>query len=201
MIISAPSVFLQPRRHAPPARRSTSQMGIVQPSGPRSHFLRCSGLVHASNTTSRGASTTRIARTSRSLGVSYVVTPVLPAVVVIIGILLLRLHGLEIRVEAVVARVPEAAELVGPVGDLLERGGVERAGAPLRLAAPLDELRALEHAKVLGDGGAAHLEGGGQLLDVRRALGEPGEDRAAGRVGKGEKRCAEWVGGGFSHPL
>ena len=42
--------------------------------------------------------------------------------------------------------------------------------------------------------GLAHVEGRGQVLDRRLALGEPGEDRPPGRVGEGGERGAEGVG-------
>lgn len=65
-----------------------------------------------------GAPTTRLTTTSRSVGVAYVVRPVLAPLVIDV---LLFLEVLEVRVEPRVARVPETPELYGPLGDLLER--------------------------------------------------------------------------------
>ena len=47
-----------------------------------------------------------------------------------------------------------------------------------------DEPGVLEHLEVLGDGGAADRQLAGQLADRARALGDPLEDRAAGRIGE-----------------
>ena len=47
----------------------------------------------------------------------------------------------------------------------------------------------------LGDGGAAHLEGLGDLGDRGLAKREPREDSAAGRIGEGGEGGAELVAG------
>src|SRR5574341_603788 len=84
----------------------------------------CSGFVQAFQTRSRGASMTRVITTSRSDGVVYAVTPPLAAVTM----LLLRfLEVLEIAIEPLKARLPEAAVVLRPVGDLLEGGRLEPA--------------------------------------------------------------------------
>src|SRR6476469_9592149 len=98
---------------------------MVQPSGPSSHCGMCLGSVQAANTRRRGASTTRVTMISRSVGVVYVVTPVLVAVVAI-G-LLQSLEVIEVGVEPRVAGVPESLELTRPFGDLPDRAGVEGA--------------------------------------------------------------------------
>src|SRR5512134_1551634 len=110
------------------------------PSGPVSHFGTRAGLVNASKTRCRGASTTRVMTISRSLGVAYVVTPVLA--VVTIGVLPLELF--EVVVQPGVARIPESPEFRGPFHHFPERRGVEGAGTPLRLTALLHQTGALE---------------------------------------------------------
>src|SRR6266542_1968057 len=182
--ISVPLERRQTKRHVPPSRRSISHTGMVQPSGPNIQFGTCSGFVNASKTSLRGASTTRVMTTSRSDGVVNVVVPALLSVAML---LLLFFHALEVLVESLVARVPETAIVLRPLGDLFERRRFEPAGAPLRLAAARDEAGALEHAEVLGNGRAADRERRGNLFDRGRAGGEAGENRAARRVGEGGK--------------
>src|SRR5882724_1431481 len=135
---------------------------MLQPSGPSIHLVTCSGFVQQSNTSARGASTTRVTTISRSEGVAKVVAPTLSAVVIVV---LLVLKVVEVVVEAFVAGVPEAAVALGPLRDLLERRRLEPAGAPLRLASAGDQAGALEHAQVLRDRGPAHGEWRRQLLD------------------------------------
>src|SRR5579871_3650853 len=53
-------------RQAPPTRTSASQTELVQPLGPH-HLAKCAGSVQALNTSSRGASKTRVRTTSRSM--------------------------------------------------------------------------------------------------------------------------------------
>jgi hypothetical protein len=91
--------------------------------------------------------------------------------------LLLLLEHFKVVVESGIARVPESLELTGPFGNVTQRCRVQGSGTPLGLAAALDETGALQDAKVLGDRGTAHLEGRRDLLDRRRAAGEPMQDR------------------------
>jgi hypothetical protein len=46
---------------------------------------------------------------------------------------------------------------------------------------------------MLGDGGLAHLEWRGQILDRCLALGETGEDRPPGGIGQGGERRAQLI--------
>src|SRR3972149_245681 len=55
-------------RMAPPGRTFNSQTGFVNPFGPH-HCATCFGSVHALNTSSRGASKTRVMTSSRSVAV------------------------------------------------------------------------------------------------------------------------------------
>src|SRR4029077_13412385 len=123
---SDPSSARQTKCHAPPGRRSTSHTGIAQPGGPSIHFVMCSGLVQQSKTSARGASTTRVTSISVSDGVA---NPVAPSLLAVVIVELLLLEVAEVVVEPLVARVPEAAVVLGPFGDLLERRRLE-AGPP-----------------------------------------------------------------------
>src|SRR6476659_10083825 len=118
-------------------------MGIVQPSGPSSHWGMCLGSVQAAKTRRRGASTARVMTTSRSLGVVNVVARVLVAGAIV---LLLSLEVVEVGVEPRVTRLPEPLEFAGPLGDLADGRGVEGARTPLRFSSLLNETGALEHA-------------------------------------------------------
>ena len=71
--------------------------------------------------------------------------------------------------------------------------GLEPAWSVLGIAAPADQAGALEHLEVLRDRLQCHLERLGELVDRCLAVGQAGEDRSTGRVGKCGKRVAEWV--------
>src|SRR5918992_1490745 len=157
MSSSVSFVFRQTKCHAPPGRRSISQTGIVHPSGPVIQCGTCSGFVQASQTRRRGASTTRVMTTSRSVGVVSVVVPTLFAFAVA-TFLLLGFEVLEKRIESVVIRVPDAAIALGPLGHFLERRRLEPHRTPLRLATARDEAGPLQDSQVLGDGRPAHRE-------------------------------------------
>src|SRR5574341_162459 len=154
----------------------------------------CSGFVQAFQTRSRGASMTRVITTSRSDGVVYAVTPTLAAVTM----LLLRfLEVLEIAIEPLKARLPEAAVVLRPVGDLLEGGRLEPARPELRFAAARDQARALQDPQMLGDRGAAHGERRRQLLHGGGAGGEPREDGAPSGIGECGEDGAQLIGGHY----
>jgi hypothetical protein len=99
---------------------------VVKPFGPHP-CTRCFGLVHASKTSSRGASNTRVVRIVRACPV--------PRLFLASMLLLLGLKFREIIVQLVEAGVPEAAILFKPVVDVLEGGRLDPAWPPLRLAA------------------------------------------------------------------
>src|SRR6478672_444446 len=154
-------------------------------------FPTCSGSVQASNTSSCGASISRDRTISRSVGIlASAVMASMP-----LPFLLLRLHFAEINLQAIETFVPQRPVALEPRVDVLQRVGRDAAGAPLRLAAPGDEAGALQHLEVLGDGGAAHLEGLGELRHGGLAKRKPGENGAPGRVGKGCESGTELVGG------
>src|SRR6266566_2171864 len=169
---------------------------MVQPLGPI-QCGRCSGLVNASKTSRRGASTTRVTTTSRSDGVVNVVAPTSCAVAMIP---LPLLEVLYVLIQSFEALVPKAAIALGPLDDLPQRRRLEPAGAPLCLAAARDEAGVLEHPEVLGDRGAAHRERRRELLDRGRTGGEAREDRAPRRVGQGGEGGAQGVRCHVSNP-
>src|ERR1700732_753930 len=112
-------------RQTPPGRTSIARVVVVKPFGPH-HRTRCFGLVHASKTSSRGASNTRvvtIVRASCPVSRLYLASM----------LLLLGLKFLEIIVQPVEAGVPEAAISFKPVVDVLESRRLAPAGPPLRL--------------------------------------------------------------------
>src|SRR5829696_8406225 len=100
-----------------------------------SHFTRISGSVYARNTTSRGASNSRLMNNSCLPGSAVI--SVLFAILFFSFLFFLRLNFFQILVEAVEALFPELAIVANPVRRLFERGRFERARPPLRvLAAP-----------------------------------------------------------------
>jgi hypothetical protein len=84
--------------------------------------------------------------------------------------------------------------MLDPLGSFLQRTRFQPAGAPLRRAAAPDQTGALQHLQVLGDGRQAHVEGFRQFTDRGLARGEPGEDRASGRIGERGKGGVETIG-------
>src|SRR5438128_464933 len=108
-------------------------------------------------------------------------------------LLLLRLQLLQVNVQAVETLLPKAAIFFEPIVDAFQRPRLDPAGPPLRFAPPRDQPGALQHLEMLGDGGAAHLEGLGEFADRRLTQGESREDRATRGIGEGCKRGAEAV--------
>src|SRR5256885_1639370 len=127
----------------PPGRRSIAADSMVKPFGPH-HRISCSRSVQALKTRSRGASNARVMTKARSAALAT-------ALSFSATLLLLRLQVLEVIVEAVETLFPETAVVLDPVGDILQRPGVEPAWPPLRLAAARDQSGAFEHLEVLGD--------------------------------------------------
>src|SRR6266403_2695202 len=112
-------------RMAPPGRKSKSQNGLVNLWGPH-HRARCFASVHTLNTSSRGASNTRVRTNSfPSLAMK------LPAAMVF----LLFLHVAQIVIQAVQTLRPEPLVVRQPIGNVLERRGSDPAGAPLSVTA------------------------------------------------------------------
>src|SRR5436190_20482659 len=116
----------------------------------------CSHDVCASNTSSRGASNSRVDTISRSDGV--VTVSVLLPLATIAFLLSSSLELLQVLLQPVVALLPELAVPLGPVGDLLQRPRLQPGGAPLPVPPPGDQPRPLEHLQVLRHGRQAHLE-------------------------------------------
>src|SRR3979490_1370034 len=107
------------KRKRPPLRKSTSHSVSGPPTGPN-HFMRCSGLLHASNSRRAGASYVRVMTTSRSAIDSLAAA--------FAGMTcLLALEFLHVCVELVEALGPEAVGVAEPLGG---SGGRRRLGAP-----------------------------------------------------------------------
>src|SRR6185437_3785696 len=139
----------------PPGRTSISSTVSVKPYGPH-HFTICSGSVHASQTSSRGASKTRVITTSRSApNVGAASGPlVLPAATR----RLLSLQGSQVFIQTIEAFEPETPIALDPVSNLFQRRRAQSAGAPLRVSLSYDEPRALQHLQVFRDSRHAHVE-------------------------------------------
>src|SRR6266403_234974 len=172
-------------RMAPPGRASNSQTGFVKRWGPH-HFATIFGSVQALNTSSRGASKTRVSTNScLSFGV------MLPVAMVF----LLFLCVPQVFVQTVKALGPEPLVVRQPIGDILERRSGNTARPPLRLAPACYQAGVFEDFEVPGNGGHAHGERSSQLRHRGLAASQAGEDGTASRVGKRGERCAQLVGG------
>src|SRR5882672_12310686 len=138
----------------------------------KDHCLMSSLSVSAFHTRATGASKVR----STTSGSSFVTTLSFAAISLLLALdfhrVLLALQFLEVAFQLVESLLPVAAVVLDPVGDALERIGLEPARPPLRLAPALDQARVLEHLEVLGDGGKAHVKRLGQFHDRGFPRGE-----------------------------
>src|SRR5258708_6169720 len=135
-------------RMAPPGRASSSHTGLVNWCGPH-HIATSFGSVQALKRSSRGASKTRVSTNSCSLFVMmFPVAMLFP----------LFLDVAQIVVQAVKALCPEPPVVCHPIGDVLERGGRDPAGPPLRLASAGNQTGMFQDLEVTGDGGHAHCK-------------------------------------------
>src|SRR6266852_1869354 len=170
-------------RMAPPGRTSSSQTGFVNPWGPH-HCATRFGSVQALNTSSRGASKTRVStNTCSSFAMMFPVAM----------LFLLFLHVAQIFVQTIEALRPEPLVVSDPIGDVLERRGRDPAGPPLRLAPACNQTGVFQHLEMPGDGGHAHREGRRQLCDRGLAGGQAREDGAASGVGESGEGGAQVV--------
>src|SRR6267143_447304 len=171
-------------RIASPGLTSSSQTGFVNRCGPH-HCATCFGSVQALNTSSRGASKTRVSTNSRS---SFVM--MFPVAM----LFLLFPYITQIVIQAVKALRPEPPVVRHPVGDVLERTGSDPAGPPLGLAPAANQTGVFQHLKVSGDSWHAHRKGRSQFRDGGLAGGQAREDGAASGVGESGEGSAEMVG-------
>src|SRR6185436_6545670 len=128
------------KRHTPPGRMSKALVVVVKPFGPH-HCDRCLGSVHASNTSARGASSSRtamIAFGSRSRSMLF-----LAATLRLLS--LLGLQFLEVDLQPIEALFPEAAIAFQPVVNAAQCVRFDAAGPPLRLPAARDQTGSLQH--------------------------------------------------------
>src|SRR5204862_439100 len=134
-------------RMAPPGRGSNSQTGLVNRCGPH-HCATIFGSVQALNTSSRGASKTRVTTNScSSFGAKFPVAM----------LFLLFLHVLQIFVETVETLGPEPPIAPHPIGDILERRGGNTAWPPLSFAPACYQAGVFQHLEVPGNLGGILL--------------------------------------------
>src|SRR5256885_11683163 len=138
------------KRHTPPGRKSYALVVVEKPSGPH-HCARCLGSVHAVHTSSRGASSTRVAMIDRG-------SCLRSRLFLALTLLLLGLQYLQIILQPIEAFLPQPAVALEPIVDLLDGVRLDAAGPPLRLAASRHEAGTLQHLEVLGDGGGGPLQ-------------------------------------------
>src|SRR5262245_10478231 len=165
---------------------------VWRPPGPR-HCARCLGSVKAKNTSSRGASSSRLPMIERG-SVSRSMLFFAPI------LLLLRLQSFEIVFETIEALLPQAAIAFEPIVNALQCGRFEPTGAPLRRAAARDQACVLQYLQVLGYGGTTHLEWFCKLADSRLTQRETREDGATRRIRERGKGSAEVIGRHLGRP-
>src|SRR6267378_1626265 len=134
--------------------------------------------VRAFQTRATGASKVR----STTSGSSFVTTLSFAAISLLLALnflrLVLALQFPEVAVQLVEALFPVAPVVLDPVGDVLERIGLQPTGQPLRVSAACDQDCAFERCEVLGHRRKADSEGLGQGGHRCLARGEAREDRA-----------------------
>jgi len=104
------------------------------------------------------------------------------------------MSSLDVFHEAVEAGFPELTIVLEPVVCIAHRVGAQPADAPARVDFALDQPRIGQYSQVLRDGGPGNVERAGEFTDGRRALGQPREDCAAGRVGQGSENGGQGFG-------
>src|ERR1700722_7031217 len=120
------------KRQTPPGRNSKRDVVVVKPFGPH-HCARCLASVQTENTSSRGASNSRMPMIERgSLCRSRLFAA---AMFLALRFRRFGLQDFQIGVEAIKALLEEPAIVFEPVVDALERLRLDAAGAGLRLAA------------------------------------------------------------------
>src|SRR5437868_3376270 len=154
------------------------QTGIVQPSGPSSHFWISAGSVCARYTASGTAAKRLVTTTWRSPSVFSVI------LLISVCLSLFGFHGGQNVVEPVVIRGQGAPEHRKPLVDLVDGRRRQPARPFGAFDAAEDETCALEHLEVSGDGGLRHLEGLGQFHDGGFAKRQTRQNRPARRVGQ-----------------
>lgn len=99
-----------------------------------------------------------------------------------------RLQFVKQSIEALEVPLPELTVTLEPLAGLGEGFGFEAAGPALGVTAPGDETGAFKHLEMLGNGGLAHGEGLGELIDggfPGGEMGEYGATRGIGQSGEG----------------
>src|SRR4051812_6594823 len=95
--------------------------------------------------------------------------------------------------EIVQAAIPELAEGLDELGDVLHCSGRQPARAALRVAAMLDQAGGLEDLEMLRDGRLAEREGGGEFRHGSFAEREARQHRTASGIAERGEGGAEPV--------
>src|SRR6185437_5944484 len=133
------------KRQTPPGRKSKECVVVVKPSGPH-HCARCFASVKAANTSSRGASNTRLPMIERGSLARSMLFPAATFLLLRFGLVrAARLQRLEIIVEPVEPLLPQAAVFLQPVVGFFECGRLDLAGPHLGVAAARNQARTFEH--------------------------------------------------------
>src|SRR4051812_9830060 len=160
------------KRQTPPALKSNALVVVRKPFGPH-HCERCFGSVHTDQTSSRGASSSRVPTiTFGSESRSMLLVAATFLLLLLRGFPFRRsgLQGAEVILQAIQPLLPEPAVFLKPVVDALQRVQLDPAWPPLRLAASRDQASVLQHLEMPGDRGPADVERLGQFRN--RGLAE-----------------------------
>src|SRR5216684_818591 len=144
------------------------QTGIVQPSGPSSHFWISFGSVWARYTASGGAA-------NRLVTTTWVLPSVFRVNLLIVFLLFFYLRGFDAGenvIQPVVVLLQRFSQHCQPLVHCFNAGLCETTRAPRAIHATCNNSCVFEHLQVLGDCRLRHLEGLGQFHHSRFALGE-----------------------------
>src|SRR5260370_32997261 len=147
-------------RKPPPGRMSALSVVVVKPRGAPCQCCRCSAFVHASKTSSRGASKRRVITSSCALEDSLVLA-LLAAMFLLFPYFFL--HFAQIIVQTIETPGPEPPIVLHPIGNVPQRARREAPGPPLATSSPRNQSRAPPHRQRRGDTGQADLDSPSEL--------------------------------------
>lgn len=114
------------------------------------------------------------------------------------GFCLAGLHFTKKHIEALELCLPELAVFLEPGRRVAKRSRFQSPRPPLRILSARDEPCAFQHLKVFGNGWLGHCEGLRQVHYRGFALGQPGQDSSARRIGERCEGSIKMMGYGWS---
>src|SRR5690349_1200140 len=184
-------------RQLPPVRASQWSIRVLPASGPI-HWANSAGSVWARNSCPGVAANSRVIRMIGSFGSASMVVSVVAGIVGTILVVDVA-YGRQEGVQAAVPLLCAPPVALDPDLHLGEDPGFQPHWPGLRPLRPAHQPGVLQDPQVLVDSLQCHPVRLGQLAYRRVALGEPGHDVAAGRIGEGGEDPGQCVRGHRLH--